>query len=216
MAPDGTDLVVMLTREGRWAVVPADAPEAERRERQRRVDGHDCPTLARTGLHSGDELARLVTVTGRSLAEIADLGRPGGLSQFGFLAEDEDVRSVLEGDNRLVAALDLTHPQLARPLFHVWNVVDADATAGRWNMARHRWDRCRFLSYNGREVQVEAHDTKGVQESIFDDGLEGYFHIEIRRPPTPEEEASLRRKSRSPSPRAMGPPRGAAERGSNR
>ena len=194
MAPDGTDLVVMLTREGRWAVVPASPKDVERRERQRRVDGHDFPTLARTGLHSGDELARLVTITGRSLAEIADLGRPGGLSQSGFLATDEDVRSVLEGDNRLVAALDLTHPQLARPLFHVWNVVEADANARRWNMARHRWDRCQSLSYNGREVQVEAHDTKGVQESIFDDGLEGYFHIEIRRPPTPEEEASLRRK----------------------
>jgi hypothetical protein len=192
-APNGTDLVVMLTREGRWAVVPASPREAERRERQHRVDGHDFPALARTGLHSAAELARVVTITGRSLAEITDLGRPGGLSHAGFLAEDEDVRSVLEGDNRLVAALGLTHPQLARPLFHVWNIVDADATAGRWNMARHRWDRYQFLLYNQREVQVEAHDTKGVQESIFDDGLEGYFHIEIRRPPTPEEEASLRR-----------------------
>ena len=87
-APDGTDLVLMLTREGRWAVVPASAPDAERRERQCRVDG--------------------------------------------------------------------------------------------------------------REVHVEAHDTKGVQESIFDDGLEGYFYIEIRRPPTPEEEALLHIESAFP------------------
>jgi len=193
-APDGTDLVVMLTREGRWAVVPASPKGAEDRERQCRVDGHDFPILARTGRHSAAELAQVVTITGRSLAEITDLGRPGGLSTDGFLAGDEDVRSVLDGDNRLVAALGLTHPQLARPLFHVWNIVEADANAHRWNMARHRWERCQSLLYRGREVQVEAHDTKGVQESIFDDGLEGYFHIEIRRPPTPEEEAVLRRK----------------------
>lgn len=192
--PDGTDLVVMLTREGRWAVVPAGPKDVEGRERQRRVDGHDFPTLARTGLHCPAELARLVTITGRSLAEIDALARPGGLSVEGFLAADEDVRSVLDGDNRLVAALGLTHPQLARPLFHVWNIVAADAKARRWNMARHRWERCQTLLYNGHEVQVEAHDTKGGQESIFDDGLEGAFRIEIRRPPTPDEEAFLRRK----------------------
>jgi hypothetical protein len=193
-APDGADLVVMLTREGRWAVVPASPKDVEGRERQRRVDGRDFPTLARSGLHSQAELARILTITGRSLAEIDELGRPGGLSAEGFLARDEDVRSVLEGDNRLVAALGLTHPQLARPLFHVWNIVEADARARRWNMARHRWERCELLLYNGRQVRVEAHDTKGGQESIFDDSLEGAFWIEIRRPPTPDEEALLRRK----------------------
>jgi hypothetical protein len=191
---DGTDLVVMLTREGRWAVVPASPKEAESRERQCRVDGHDFPTLASTGLHSEAELARLVTITGRSLAEIDDLGRPGGLSVEGFLAGDEDVRSVLAGDNHLVVALGLTHPQLARPLLHVWNIVEADAKARRWNMARHRWERCELLLYNGRQVRVEAHDTKGGQESVFDDGLEGAFWIEIRRLPTPDKEALLRRK----------------------
>jgi hypothetical protein len=203
--PDGADLVVMLTREGRWAVVPASPRDAERRERQCRVDGHDFPSLARTGLHSAAELASLVTITGRSLAEIDDLARPRGLSTDGFLAGDEGIRSVLDGDNRLVAALGLTHPQLARPLFQVWNIVEADANAHRWNMARHRWERCQSLLYDGREVQVEAHDTKGVQESIFDDGLEGYFHIEIRRPPTPSRSPSssacgLSTRSRRPSP----------------
>jgi hypothetical protein len=193
-APNGTDLVVMLTREGRWGVVPASPQDVEGRERQRRVDGHDFPALARTGLHSPAELARLVTITGRSLAEIDDLGRPGNLSVEGFLAGDEDVRGVLEGDNRLVTALGLTHPQLARPLFHVWNIVEADAKARRWNMAQHRWERCEILLYNGGEVRLEAHDTKGGQESIFDDGLEGAFWIEIKRRPTPDEEALLKRK----------------------
>jgi HEAT repeat protein len=191
---DGTDVVVAVTAEGRWAVVPAGAVDAERRERQRYVDAHDFPTLARTGLHSSEELANAVSITGRSLAEITDLGRPGGLSEGGFFAADEDILSVLEGDNDLVFALGLTHPQMARPLFHVWNMVEADVEAGRWNSAEHRWDRLRQIVYNDRRVDLEVHDTKGGQESIFEDGLEGAFFIKIWRTPTPEEERFLRRR----------------------
>jgi hypothetical protein len=104
------------------------------------------------------------------------------------------VLSVLEGDNRLVAALGLTHPQLARPLFHVWNMVEADMKAGRWNHSEHRWDRIRQIVYNGCRVDVEAHDTKGGQESIFDDGLGGAYYMKIRRPPTAGEEDFLRKR----------------------
>jgi hypothetical protein len=191
---DGKEVVVAVTAEGDWAVVPAGAPDDERRERQRYVDAHDFPTLARTGLHDPEELGRTVTITGRSLAEITDLGRPGGLSEDGFLAADEDVLSVLEGDNRLVSALGLTHPQMARPLFHLWNMVEADMEAGRWNHPEHRWDRIRQIVYNGRRVDVEAHDTTGGQESIFDDALGGAYYMKIRRLPTAAEERFLRRR----------------------
>jgi len=190
---DGTEVVVAVTGEGEWAVVPAVGLDDERRERQRYVNAPDFPTLARTGLHSAQELARTVTITGRSLAEITDLGRPGGLSEDGFMAADEDVLSVLEGDNGLVSALGLTHPQMARPLFHVWNMIEADVEAGRWNHAEHRWDRIRQIAYNGRRVDLEAHDTKGGQESIFEDGLEGAFFIRIQREPTAEEDHLLDR-----------------------
>jgi hypothetical protein len=190
----GQDVVLALTSEQRWAVVSAGPLDGERRERQRHIDAHDFPTLARTGLHGPEELARTVTITGRSLAEITDLGRPGGLSDAGFMAADEDVLSVLEGDNRLVTALGLTHPQMARPLLHVWNMIEADVEAGRWNFPEHRWDRIRQIIYNDRRVDLEAHDTKGGQESIFDDGLEGAFHIKIRRTPAPEEERLLRQR----------------------
>jgi hypothetical protein len=189
---DGMDVVLAETREREWAVVTPGGQGVERRGPQRYVDAHDFPALALTGLHDPEELAGTVTVTGRSLAEITDLGRPGGLSEDGFMAGDEDLLSVLEGDNRLVSALGLTHPQLARPLFHVWNMIEADVQAGRWNQREHRWDRIRQIVYNGRRVGLEAHDTKGGQESIFDDGLGGAFHIEIRRAPTPAEEELLR------------------------
>jgi hypothetical protein len=153
-------------------------------------------------LHSEEELEKTVSITGRSLAEITDLGRPGGLSGDGFMAADEDVLSVLEGDNRLVSALGLTHPQMARPLLHVWNMIEADVEAGRWNSAEHRWGRIRQIVYNDRRVDLEAHDTKGGQESIFDDGLGGAFSIKIQRPPTPEEERFLRQRYGSLAPGA--------------
>jgi hypothetical protein len=188
---DGSDVVVAMTMEGEWAVVPAVALDDERRERQRYVDAHDFPTLALTGLHDPEELAGTVTVTGRSLAEITDLGRPGGLSEDGFLAADEDVLSVLQGDNSLVATLGLTHPRMARPLFHVWNMIEADMQAGRWGPG-HRWNRIARIRYNERRVELEAQDTKGGQESIFDDGLDGAYHIKIRCTPTPQEERFLR------------------------
>jgi HEAT repeat protein len=191
---EGQDVVLALTSEQRWAVVPAVPLDDERRERQRHVDAHDFPTLARTGLHSAEELRSIVTITGRSLAEITDLGRPHGLSTDGFLAADEDILSVLEGDDHLVSALGLTHPQMARPLFHLWNMIEADVEAGRWNSAEHRWDRIRQILYNDRRVDLEVHDTKGGQESIFDDGLGGAFYIKIWRALTPDEEKLLRRK----------------------
>ncbi len=198
---DGTDVVLAVTAEGRWAVVPAGALDDERRERQRRVDAHDFPTLARTGLHCPQELAQTVTITGRSLAEITDLGRPGGLSEDGFMAADEDVLSVLQGDNRLVSALGLTHSQMARPLLHVWNMIEADVEVGRWNRAEHRWDRIRQIVYNDRHLEIEAHDTKGGQESIFDDELRGAFSIKVQRAPTPREERFLRQRYGSLPPR---------------
>jgi HEAT repeat protein len=201
---DGTDVVVAVTEEGRWAVVPARPLDDERRIRQRFVNASDFPTLARTGRHRHEELVATVTITGRSLAEITDLGRPGGLSADGFMAADEDVLSVLEGDDGLVSALGLTHPQMARPLFHVWNMIEADMAAGRWNHREHRWDRIRQIVYNGRRVDVEAHDTKGGQESIFDDGLGGAFHIKIRRAPTAREDELLRESYGDLSPEAWG------------
>jgi len=194
MTREGRDVVLALTSEGRWALVPAGPLDDDRRERQRSCDAYDFPTLARTGLHSSEELGKTLTITGRSLAEITDLGRPGGLSTDGFLAADEDVLSVLQGDNRVVSTLGLTHAQAARPLFHVWNMIEADVEAGRWDYAKHRWDHIQQIIYNGRHVDVEAHDTKGGQESIFDDGLGGAFSIRFQRDATAEEERFLLRK----------------------
>lgn len=183
----GEELVTAITQEGKFAVIPATAKGLV-------VDTADFPTLARTGLHSSIELEQTRMITGRSIAEITEHGRPGRLSTSGFMSEREDVLSVIRGDDRLVRQLGFTNPAMARPLLHILNMMELDISLGRWNMARHEWGNIRCMLYNGKKVFLEAHDTKGGQLSPFDDGLQGAFRILIRRALTPSEEKFLHEK----------------------
>ena len=85
--------------------------------------------------------------------------------------------SIIKADNLIVKKLKLTHPQLAKPLFHVLNMMDEDLALNRWNMAKHKWENIHHFYYNGRKVFIDAEDTKGGQLSIFDDNIEGGFYI---------------------------------------
>jgi len=192
LAPGGLEYVVAVNREGKFAVVPVTPGNEWKICRQLDVDSVDFPSLSATGIHSESDLNHIRSITGRSLDEINRLGRPGGLSHDGFMAGDETVVSVLKADNRIVQRLGLTHPQMARPLFHLLNLLETDMELGRWNMARHSWENIRHVFYNGRKVCVEGYDTKGGQLSIFDDGLEGSFHIRIWRELEPGEERFLK------------------------
>lgn len=187
----GETYVVAVTSGGKYAVIPVTLDNELSFCRQLVVDTADFPVLAETGLHSAERLETMTSITGRSLDEITRLGRPGGLSQGGFMAEDENIRSVLTGDNRLVSQLGLTHPALAEPLFHVLNMMATDLSLNRWNMAKHRWDNIRYFYYYDQVVHVMAEDTKGGQQSIFDDGIEGGFFIKIWRELESEERQYL-------------------------
>jgi hypothetical protein len=186
--PDGREYVIIRLHDGRFGLV-----DVTRREDQRQcdLDTDDFPSLAITGRHDHGRLARLETITGRSLAEIDSLAAPGALSSSGFLAADETVLSVLRGDDALVAAMGLTHTQLARPLLHVWNLMQTDLALDRWNMARHQWCNVDAVLYNGHWVLLDAHDTKGGQQSPFADGLTGGFWIVIQRPLSGDEQRVL-------------------------
>jgi HEAT repeat protein len=188
-ATDGTELVLALLQNGRYGIVPATLRDLDG---QCRANGRDFPTLEATGLHSELEIDRARVITGRTAAEIADLARPGSLSTDGFLAADEEVIDVLKDDNRTVAALGLTHPDLARPLFHIWNMMRTDLDLGRWDMSNHRWGNVTALESHGRLVKLVARDSKGGQFSIFADGLDGAFTIEIDTDLTDAEKAFLR------------------------
>jgi hypothetical protein len=188
---DGNEYVLAVNREAKYAVIKVTLSNHLGIGPQLLVDTCDFPELAESGLHSAEDLDTIQSITGRSLSEITKLGRPNGLSEGGFLAEDEDIISVLKGDNHLVGQMGLTHPQLAKPLFHVLNMMDADLSLNRWNMAQHRWDHIRHFYYNGQKVFVEVEDTKGGQLSIFNDSIEGGFFIRLWREFDPDESLYL-------------------------
>ena len=123
--------------------------------------------------------------------EIAELGRPGRSSGAGFMSDDEDIISVLKGDNRLVEQLGLRHPQTAGPLYHIWNMILRDIELNR--LGRF-WEPFEYILYNGQKVLVKAEGTKGWQESLFEDEILGNFQIEIWRQPDQDEIEFLRKK----------------------
>ena len=180
-ATDNREFVVAVTKDNKYAIIPVTLGNEHWMCEQLVIDTVDFPYLANTGLHSEVELDRIKQITNRSLEEITRLGLPNVLSQAGFMAEDENILSVIKADNRTVSRMGLTHPQMAKPLFFILNMIDIDLSLNRWNMARHKWENIRYFYYNGHEVHVESEDTKGGQLSIFQDNLQGAFYIKIWR-----------------------------------
>jgi len=189
----GEEFVIAFTQYGKFAIIPVSLSNERDFGPQLYIDTLDFPLLARYGLHDNKLLSSITHITGWDLDTINTLGRPGNLSQDGFLAEDEDIRSVLIRDNSIVSAMGLTHPQLAKPLFHLLNMMEWDIRLGRWNRAKHHWDHIKYFYYHGKEIYVNAEDTKGGQKSIFNDGIEGALFIQLRRKAEPQELAVLAR-----------------------
>jgi hypothetical protein len=181
LGSDGNEYVIAVNIDNKYAIIPVSLSNDRGICKQLVVDTFDFPDLAKTGLHKDSSFIELETITGKTLSEITTDGRPGGLSSDGFMASDEDVLSVLIGDNQIVKRLDLTHPQLAKPLFHVLNMMDEDLNLDRWNMRIHQWDHITYFFYNKKKINVIARDTKGGQKSIFNDGIGGAFHITLWR-----------------------------------
>ena len=183
---EGMEIVVAITKDNKFTLVPVTVEKGESlgyREKDwdkiriLEVDAEDFPTLARTGLHSEIELDCTRRITGRSIAEITESGRPEGSSGAGFMSQEEDVISVLKGDNRLVKKLGLTHPQLAKPLFHLWNIARWVSYTSR-SVARSIGGIDYFL-YNKRKVRLLNAGGRGWQDSIFNDEILGMYHLEF-------------------------------------
>ncbi|MCJ7679866.1 MAG: hypothetical protein MUP70_03990, partial [Candidatus Aminicenantes bacterium] len=161
------------------------------KDNQLYIDRGDFPTLAGTGLHSEAELKARERITDIPVSLITTIGRPLGFSYAGFMAADENIISILQGDNRLVKTLGLTHPDMARPLFHVWNIILKEIELGR--LGRF-WGNIPFMHYTGHKISLKAAATKGWQISIFQDEIQGRHDIGIGRELSPEEKAFLEEK----------------------
>jgi hypothetical protein len=202
MTGDGTEVLIARLKDGKYALVPVTIEHGSPlhysgrvgdiygKDNQLHVDRHEFPTFARTGLHSEEELKGKEHITSLPVSLITYIGRPGRYSGAGFMAADEDIISVLTGDNRLVEKLGLTHPRMARPLFHIWNLILKEKELGRL---------ARFLTipsvfYNGSEIALKAESFKGYQVSIFLDEVQGRFDISVRRALSAAEKAYLEEK----------------------
>jgi len=194
---DNTVFVICLTHDDKYSIVPVTVENGEPlnyknnqwwgKGRQLDVDVSDFPTLAKRGLHSEKELDQTKTITGKSILEITKNGRPNQYSGAGFMGQNENIISVLKGDNRLVNQLGLIHPQLAEPLFHVFNIIlTVKKDSQRGNI--------KGVLYNQREITLKFWGHKGWQESIFNDEILGYWEIELWRDLDEDEKSFLSKK----------------------
>ncbi len=189
LSETGRELVLLKVDSNRYTWVDATVENGEPFDYKRNLygkgnqlmaDEENFPGLARTGIHSEKELRNTKSITGRSVSQITVDGRPWGSSGVGFMGDDETIMSVIRADNNTVWSLGLTHADMARPLFHLWNIsrefenYSTDTVTGdQLQMAA--------LLYNGNEVKVEITGSRGWQESIFNDEILGSGHIEIWR-----------------------------------
>lgn len=200
---DSVEIVLAITKDNQYAVVPVTMENGEPllysykvgtfmgKDQQMHVDGGDFPDLAKTGLHSEDQLNTKEMITGIPIDVINCTGQPNAYSRTGFMAEDENIISVLIGDNQLVKAIGLTHPQLAKPLFHVWNLILKETELANWSRF---YDNIKNIYYNGKLLNFNASGSKGWQISIFHDEVQGRYNIHIDRKLTPLEEKYIKEK----------------------
>ncbi len=198
---DGIEIITALTIDGDYLLIPVTQANDERinpelkikmgKGLQLEIDEKDFPTLARTGLHATHELDNAKTITGKPVEKITEIGRPDQSSGVGFMSKSENIISVLKGDNRLVKELGLTHPQMAKPLFHVWNLALQDIETGHF---RRFWKHFQYVLYNQQKVIISGFGTKGWQESIFNDEIKGTYQFDIHRELNAKEISFLREK----------------------
>jgi hypothetical protein len=86
--------------------------------------------------------------------------------------------------------MDLTHPQMAKPLFHVWNIILKEIELGKFG----RFSGMQHFFYNGGKVMLKAEATKGWQISIFQDEIQGKFDLSVSREISLAEKSFLKKR----------------------
>ncbi|WP_321370341.1 hypothetical protein [uncultured Draconibacterium sp.] len=189
ISENGREFILLKTTDNRYTWMDVTVENGEPfnykqglygKGNQLKADVEDFPHFAKTGVHSTEELANTKTVTGISAAKITVDARPWGSSGVGFVAADETIMSVIWGDNQTVEKLGFTHPDIARPVFHFWNLMH---DFNRYNLDTKTNTRFELASivYNGYEIESKVQGSRGWQESIFNDEILGTGHIELWR-----------------------------------
>jgi hypothetical protein len=199
LTEEGKEILTAIFKNGKYVLMPVTVengkplhysrriPTVYGKDQQLHVDRGDFPALAKTGLHVEAELDGKEMITGVPAHVITYIGRPGRFSGAGFMADDENIISVLKGDNDLVRKLGLTHPQMAKPLYHIWNMILLEIECGKLG----RFSGIHSFFYNGNEVTLRAEGMKGWQISIFQDEIQGRFDVDVQRTLTAAERSFL-------------------------
>jgi len=200
---DTVETILIVTKDNKYALVPVTVENGKPllysrkvgtywgKDNQMFVDEGDFPTLAITGLHSEDRLDNIATITGIPIKIINCTGRPNAYSTAGFMADDEDLISILKNDNKTVQKLGLTHPQLAKPLFQIWNLILKERELGNLNPF---YDNINRIYYKDHILNFRLIGSKGWQISIFMDEIQGKHNIHIDRKLTDKEEKFINEK----------------------
>jgi len=201
---DTIETILVVTKNNQYGIVPVTMENGKPllysykvgtfmgKDQQLHIDAGDFPSLAITGLHSEVELEKKEMITGIPIDIINCTGRPNAYSISGFMAADEDIISVLKGDNQLVKSMSLTHPQLAKPLFHIWNLILKEIELGNWG--GRFYENIKYIYYNGNLLSFNVSGSKGWQISIFFDEVQGRHNIHINRNLSPQEDKYLKEK----------------------
>ncbi len=179
---NGTEVIISVNATGEYSVLPVTQEKGEIYSCLYDFNGKGDQvwnSFGKTGLHSEDELNKKTMITGRSIEVINFISKPNRFSDAGFLAEDEDIISVLKGDNRIVMRMGMVHSQMAKPLFHIWNALLGEYLEGQLDTAT--------IYYNSNKVNIIRIWLNGYQESIFHDEIEGRNNIHIWRDLNKEE-----------------------------
>ncbi len=181
---EGREFLLAQSNEGNYCFFDVTQENGDRRDvirghrgkgNQLKVPVSEIPAIYSNGLHQESELHSVTSISGKSIAQITVDGWPGNASWAGFLCHRENIISLLSADNRLVKEMDLTHWDLARPLFHVWNLI--------WSYSNlttsWRKDHITKIFYNGHKIGLEFEGGRGWQTSLFNDSLTGSYRIRL-------------------------------------
>jgi hypothetical protein len=184
----GVEYLIAVTMNRQYALIPVTIRNGRKIiPNQLYSDSLDFPSFTLNGLHNENQLDQIETITGRSITKITDLALPGGLSSDGFISNGENLIDLLKKDNKLVCSLNLTHLTLAKPIFHVINMMEEDLKLKRWNIAKQEWGHILYFCYNQNRIWIQAFNRKEAQLSVFDDGIKAFYNIKLWREFSDEE-----------------------------
>ena len=144
---DGNETVVVMTKDDKYGIIPVTVENGKPllysrkiehligKDQQLEVAAGDFPVLAATGLHDEASLLLKEWITGLPVDIITTIARPLAYSHVGFIAEDENIISVLNSSLWM-----MNRPSGLRHLFSCFRLYNSRTFSLRFR----RWGSSNF------------------------------------------------------------------------